>query len=105
VRRRESATGLRQLVLDDYLRSLDRWRIPGRVDARERALESGEPVAVSSAQLMCALMHAGLPYARFAFGGADYGKLFRLDGDRLLEEPGCCAFTRSFSRRAEARTS
>lgn len=74
MKRRENTTGLRQLLLDDYRRSLGRLRIPGRVDAREQALASGEPVTVSSAQLMC----AGLPYAHFAFGGADHGKLFRL---------------------------
>lgn len=58
----------------------------GRVDEREQALASGEPVTVSSAQLMCALMNAGLDYRRFAYGGADADKLFQLDEhDRLTE--------------------
>lgn len=86
MKRRENTTGLRQLLLDDYRRSVERWRIPGRVDEREHALESGEPVTVSAAQMMCALMHARLPYDRFAFGGADADKLFQLDEhDRLIE--------------------
>jgi hypothetical protein len=84
-RRGSTTTGLRQLLLDDHRRSLQRWRIPGRVDERERALESGESVTVSSAQLLCALMHAGLPYARFAFGGADADKVYVLDADRLID--------------------
>lgn len=43
---------------------------------------------MSSAQLMCALMHAGLPSARFAFGGAGADQLFQLDEhDRLTELP------------------
>lgn len=85
-RRGSSTAGLRQLLLDDHRRSLGGWRIPRRVDERERALGSGEPVTVSSAQLMCALMHAGLDYRRFAFGGADWDKAFRLDEhDRLTE--------------------
>lgn len=86
MKRRENATGLRRLLLDDHRRSLQRWRIAGRGDERERALESGKPITVSSAQLLCALMHAGLPYARLAFGGADAG-VFVLEGDRLIELP------------------
>jgi hypothetical protein len=85
VKRRENAAGLRQLLLDDHRRSVERWRIPGRVDERERALEAGEPVTVSSAQMMCALMHAGMDFRAYAFGGVHEGKLFRLDGDGLVE--------------------
>jgi hypothetical protein len=33
---------------------------------------------------MCALMHAGLPHARFAFGGADWGNVFQLDEQNRL---------------------
>jgi hypothetical protein len=85
VKRRQTETGLRQLLLDDHRRSLERWRIPGRVDERERALESGEPVTVPSAQMMCALMHAGMDYRPYAFGGVHADKLFELEDDRLTE--------------------
>jgi hypothetical protein len=86
VKRRENATGLRQLLLDDHRLSLDRWRISGHVDERERALESGESETVSSARLMCALMHAGMDYRPYAFGGVHADKLFALDEhDRLTE--------------------
>lgn len=62
---------------------------------RDRLLEAlrrGEPVEVDSATLMIALMHAKLDHRRFAFGGVDADKVFRLDEhDRLVELPdaGC----------------
>ncbi|BCQ08253.1 hypothetical protein JMUB5695_01678 [Mycobacterium heckeshornense] len=46
---------------------------------------------VSSAQLLAALMRAGLPHREFAFGGQHHGGAFVLDEhDRLVEldEPG-----------------
>jgi hypothetical protein len=41
---------------------------------------------MSAAQLMCALMRAGLPHQQFAYGGQDCGKAFLLDErDQLTE--------------------
>jgi hypothetical protein len=86
VKRATTATGLRELLLADYRRRLERWRIPGRVYEREQALESGAPVEVSATDLMLALMHAGLPDARFAFGGVAWDKVYLLDErDRMIE--------------------
>lgn len=85
-RRVGSTSGLRQLLLDEYRRSLERWRKPGKVYEKEEALASGAPVVVVAADLMCALMHAGLPHSQYAFGGRDWGKAFLLDEhDRLTE--------------------
>jgi hypothetical protein len=86
-RRAGDTSGLRQLLLEDYRRSLERWRKPGKVYEKEEALASGAPVVVGAADLMCALMHAGLPHSQYAFGGRDWNKAFLLDGDRLLELP------------------
>lgn len=47
-------------------------------------VRAGRPVLVAAAELMCALMHAGLPYRQFAFGGADWDKSFVLDGHDQL---------------------
>jgi hypothetical protein len=59
-----------------------RWSAPaGRPDALLDALKAGEPVVLVSATLLCAMMAAGLPeaaYKRFAFGGLDWAKAFRL---------------------------
>jgi hypothetical protein len=55
---------------------------------KEEALASGRPVEVSATDLLLALMHAGLPHSRFAFGGADWDKVFVLDKrDGLTELP------------------
>ena len=35
---------------------------------------------------MCALLHAGLDCRRYAFGGADWGKVFLLDERDQLRE-------------------
>jgi hypothetical protein len=72
--------------LEDYRRSLELWRIPGKVYEREVALESGAAVVVSAAQLMRAFMHAGLPYRTLAYGGADWHKTFVLDERDQLSE-------------------
>jgi hypothetical protein len=62
-RRAGDMSGLRQLLLDDYRRSLERWRQPGKAYEKEEALACGVPVVVGAADLMCALMHAGLPHS------------------------------------------
>jgi hypothetical protein len=86
MRRVSNTSGLRQLILADHRRSLQRWRIPGRADELEDALESGAPVVVSASRLMRALLHARLPCDRLAFGGQDHGKVFLLDErDQLTE--------------------
>ena len=78
--------GLRQLLLVDYRRLLERWRIPGKVYEREVALESDAAVVVSSSQLLRAFMHAGLPHRTLAYGGRDWGKIFLLDEHDQLAE-------------------
>ncbi|WP_156661572.1 hypothetical protein [Mycobacterium sp. 852002-51163_SCH5372311] len=84
MKRVQRADGLRQLLIADRERSLQRWAVPGRRDEWLDDLRAHVPVVVSSAQLLCALMHAGLPYQQFAYGGADWGKSFVLDeNDRL----------------------
>jgi hypothetical protein len=77
---------LRQRLLADYRRSVDRWRIPGRVYDKEDALASGAPVVVDSAAIMSALMGLGLPHGDYTYDGKHGQKLFLLDEfDRLTE--------------------
>jgi hypothetical protein len=86
VRQNAKSDGLRQQLLADYRRSLERWRIPGRVYEKEVALDSGEPVVVDSPAIMCALMHMGLPCGDYTHDGKHGQKLFLLDEfDRLTE--------------------
>ena len=91
MKRRENATGLRELLIADR-----EYRLPGnskpgpwfgRVrDGLLEELKAGGPVVVGAADLMCALMHAEMDYRRYAFGGGDWGKVFELDEhDRLTE--------------------
>jgi hypothetical protein len=91
VKRRENATGLRELLIADREYRLPGNSKPGPWFGRVRdelleELKSGGPVVVGAATLMCALMHAGLDCRRYAFGGSDWGKTFVLDErDRLIE--------------------
>lgn len=78
--------GLRALLIAERERSLRQWRIPGRADEYEHALKSGAAVMVSSAQMLRALSLARLPFRQFAFGGADWGKMFVLDERDQLSE-------------------
>jgi hypothetical protein len=85
--------GLRELLIADREYRLPGCPEPGPWFGRTRdelleELKAGGPVEVGSATLMCALMHAGTDYRRFAFGGADADKLFRLEGDQLIELRG-----------------
>lgn len=51
-------------------------------------LKVGGPVEIGSAELLVAMMHAGLPetaWRRYALGGADHGRVFLLDSERLAE--------------------
>ena len=83
--------GLRELLIADREYRLPGCPEPGPWFGRTRdelleELKAGGPVEVGSATLMCALMHAGLDYRRFAFGGADWDKVFVLDErDKLTE--------------------
>jgi hypothetical protein len=88
--------GVRQLLIDYREHTLPKstppppWSAPcGRRDEMLDALKGGAAVEVVSADLLCAMMAAELPeavYRRFAFGGADWGKVFELDEhDRLTE--------------------
>jgi hypothetical protein len=87
VRRTKSKSDvLRKQLLADYRRSLERWRIPGKVYEKEVALESGAPVGVDSPAVMCALLHMGLPCGDYTYDGKHGQKLFLLDEfDRLTE--------------------
>jgi hypothetical protein len=86
-----STSGLRALLIADR-----EYRLPGspgpgpwfgRVrDELLEELKSGGPVVVGSATLMCAMLHAGLDCRRYAFGGADWGKVFELGADDQLRE-------------------
>ncbi|BCQ07718.1 hypothetical protein JMUB5695_01139 [Mycobacterium heckeshornense] len=91
MRRVGSTSGLRELLIAGHEPSWQRWRIPGRACDFELDLKAGRPVVVSSAQLLAALMRAGLPHREFALGGQHHGGAFVLDEhDRLVEldEPG-----------------
>lgn len=91
MKRRENATGLRELLIADREYRLPGCPNPGPWFGRVRdglleELKSGGPVLVGAATLMCALLHAGLDCRRYAFGGSDWGKTFVLDAqDRLTE--------------------
>jgi hypothetical protein len=81
--------GLRQQLLADYRRSLERWRTPGKVYDKEVALASGAPVVVDAADIMCALLHMGLPCGDYTHDGKHGQKRFLLDQfDRLNEYVG-----------------
>lgn len=89
--RQARSDGLRELLIADREHRLPGcpkpgpWVGSGRDELLE-ALKAGGPVEVGSATLMLALMHAGQDYRRFAFGGADWDKVIRLDEhDRLAE--------------------
>jgi hypothetical protein len=86
VRQNAKSDGLRQQLLADYRRRLERWRTPGKVYDKEVALASGAPVVVDSAAVMCALSHMGLPHGDYTYDGKHGQKLFVLDEfDRLTE--------------------
>jgi hypothetical protein len=92
---RES-NGLRELLIADRQAGVDSWNrrdAPGwpadRPPMRDRLLEelkAGGPVEVGAADLMCALHRAGLDYRRFAFGGADWARVFVLTERNELVE-------------------
>jgi hypothetical protein len=58
-----------------------RWR-----DELLEVLRAGEPVVVSSAVLMRALLHTGLPCDEYCFGGRYYKAQFLLDQRGQLSE-------------------
>lgn len=78
-RRRATATGLRELLVAECERSMQRWRIPGQVYEYEDALKSGAAVAVSSSRLMRALAGARLPCGDYCYGGRYFKSSFVLD--------------------------
>jgi hypothetical protein len=85
-RRVGNTSGLRQLLIAQWDKSMLRWRIPGEVYAYEEALKGGEAVAVSSSRVMGALFSAGLPCNEYCFGGRYFKSVFVLDeNDRLVE--------------------
>jgi hypothetical protein len=86
VRQNMKSDGLRRQLLADYRRSLERWRIPGKVYEKEEALAAGAPVVVDLSAVMCALSHMGLPCGDYTYEGKHGQKLFLLDEfDRLTE--------------------
>lgn len=83
--RRVANVAVRELLAAARLETARRWAVPGQVDGWLEALQAGQPVPVSSEQLMCAFSRTGLPHTQYAYGGRDWGKLFVLTGDRLSE--------------------
>ena len=92
MKQRRRSTGLRQLLIaaDDARRA--RWQQPRAwqttstplpFDDAAVALRAGHPLIVSSAQVLSALMRAGLPTADFAYGGRYWNRPLLLDGDEL----------------------
>jgi hypothetical protein len=86
VKREKRSAGLRKLLIADRERSLSRWAVPGRPDECLEDLRAHVPIVVTSSQLMCALLHAGLPHKQFAFGGSEHGNTFVLDENDQLTE-------------------
>ena len=86
-RRPRNNSGLRELLIAEWDRSMKRWRIPGDGPCEhEVALKGGQAVGVSSETLLRAFMLAGLRCDDFAFGGRHYKTGFVLDeNDRLIE--------------------
>ncbi|MCV7101541.1 hypothetical protein [Mycobacterium palustre] len=74
----KAASGLRKLLIADRQRGLKRWAT-SEPDGWLEDLGARVPVVVSSAQLMCALMHAGLPHKDYVFGGRYFKSTFILD--------------------------
>jgi hypothetical protein len=94
--RQARSDGVRQLLIDYREHRLPKstppppWSAPrGGRDELLDDLKAGRPVVVVSPTLLCAMMAAELPeatYRRFGYGGADWGKAFRLDEhNRLIE--------------------
>ena len=88
--RRRVDNTVRNLLLTEHRKRFgpgSRWHIPGKPPSEyETALASGEAVLVDSSGLMCALMHANLPFDDYAYGGRYWGKQFLLDVDGTLTE-------------------
>jgi hypothetical protein len=82
IQRVQRSNGLRGLLIAEGEPSHARWAIPGKPDEFLEGLRSEASVVVvvvvSSAAVLWALMHAGLPHDRFAFGGADWARSFVL---------------------------
>jgi hypothetical protein len=90
---RWGSDGLRALVIAYREHRLPKstppppWSAPrGWPDELLDELKSGNAVEVSSSMLLSAMIAAGLDCRRYAYGGADWGKVFELDEhDRLTE--------------------
>jgi hypothetical protein len=84
-------TGLRDLLIADREHRLPGSPPPGPWSGGAHAellaaLKAGVPVVVSSAILLRAHLHAGIPHRQYAFGGADWGRTFLLDVDGVMSE-------------------
>ena len=93
MKRRANTSGLRELLIAFREHRLPKstppppWSAPrGRPDELLDELKSGNAVEVSSSMLLSAMIAAGLDCRRYAYGAADWGKVFELDEhDRLTE--------------------
>lgn len=84
--RRSAVVAMRPLLIAERESGGRRWAFPGRTDEYLADLHAGRAVTVSSAALMRAATHAGMPSERWAYAGTDWGKTFILDErDRLTE--------------------
>lgn len=89
--RQARGDGLREVLIADREYRLPGCPKPGPWFGRVRdelleELKAGGPVVVGAADLMRALMHAGLDARRFAYGGPDWDKQFELGADDQLRE-------------------
>jgi hypothetical protein len=89
------ADELRKLLIADqriHTGPKSRWHRPGVPDESLAALESGEPVIVSSQEVFSALYRAGLPHDDWVFGGQYFGhggvdeRYFLLGADGSITE-------------------
>lgn len=84
-RRIQRNDGVRELLIAERERATERWP-SSTPDAWLVALRAGDAVPVSSAQLMRALMRAGLPHRNYCYGGSAFGAVFLLNRDDRLTE-------------------
>src|SRR3954451_666586 len=81
------ADELRKLLVADQRKRFgpgSRWHRPGVPYESLDALESGEPVIVSSMEIFSALFRAGLPHDDFVHGGKHFSGEFLLGADGAI---------------------
>ena len=82
-RRISRANGLREALTAQREKFLDRWPT-GKPDARLAAMRAGEPLLLSSSDLLTLGGAAGVPIRDLSYGGRLRGATFVLDADDRL---------------------